>query len=200
MDANQQLITSHPFLPSSASFSSYDISLVDGYNVGLKIEARNGTKISGDSSKYNCGSPECGTPTQPFTAASCPMELRTKVGGYCLSVCQAVVQQNTEDTAYLNGFNQALVCCECDCGPNCGCDDGTNAACKYGCSPLHPTNPPFNYAWQGVCDSSQWPQSSLGISYPEVFKKPCPDAYSWQFDDHNSTYQCHRPNYKLTFY
>ena len=34
----------------------------------------------------------------------------------------------------------------------------------------------------------EWPLSSTGEDYPEIFKKRSPGAYSWQFDDHKSTF------------
>ena len=176
------------------------MSLVDGYNVGMEIKPVSGKKVPGINSRYNCGIPRCGTPSKPFKVSLCPKELRSQNGKHCLSVCQAVVQQNTQGKAFLSGFNKAQVCCECDCGPNCGCQDGKNGACKFGCSPDHPTYPPFNYPWIGVCDATQWPRTSKGGTYPGVFKKQCSDAYSWQFDDKASTYQCTRPDYVITFY
>lgn len=183
---------------------SYDISLVDGYNVGARIQPKGGTKVSNSlpgGAKYNCGPAACGTPARPFLMSACPRELITSNGKACTSVCQAVVHRKTKDPSFVSGFDRNLVCCECGCGPECGCNDGKNPQCRYGCSPDHPTKAPFNYNWMGVCHASKWPKSSLGISYPSVFKQQCPDAYSWQFDDQASTYQCSGfANYKVTFY
>lgn len=155
---------------------------------------------AGANSKYNCDAAQCGTPAQPFALKDCPKELRSKDGTLCLSVCQAVVQKTTQNPDFLKNFDRALVCCECACGPNCGCDDGKNAACKYGCSPDHATYPPYNYEWKGVCDVTKWPKTSKGGSYTSVFKRQCPDAYSWQFDDQASTYRCRRADYTVAFY
>ena len=155
---------------------------------------------AGENSKYNCKTAQCGTPAKPFNLKNCPKELLSIDGKRCLSICQAVVQQNTQDTAYLQKIDRAQVCCECACGPECGCDDGKNAACKHGCSPYHPTSPPYDYQWKGVCDASKWPKSSKGKAYPSVFKSQCPDAYGWQFDDHASTYHCRGADYTVSFY
>lgn len=187
--------------PSASKPDFYDMSLVDGYNVGMQIRPVKGKKVPNVPKQFNCGTAQCGTPKKPFKMALCPKELRTKNNRHCMSICQAVVQKNTQDVAYIKNYNQALVCCSCDCGPNCGCDDGKNAACKYGCSPYHPTQPPYDYTWKGVCDANDWPKSSLdGISYFDVFKRQCREAYSWQFDDLSSTYQCSQANYEIRLY
>jgi hypothetical protein len=179
----------------------YDMSLVDGYNVGMEIRPVNGEKVPNmPNQRYNCGAIQCGTPKKPFKMSLCPKELRTRNNQYCMSICQAVVQKNTQNAAYIKNYNQAQVCCSCDCGPSCGCEDGKNVACKYGCSPFHPTQPPYDYTWKGVCDAKEWPKSSLGMSYTDVFKKQCPDAYSWQFDDLSSTFQCKQADYVITVY
>jgi hypothetical protein len=179
----------------------YDMSLVDGYNVGMEIRPVKGQKLPNFTpAKFNCGTARCGTPTRPFKMSLCPKELRTKNNRHCMSICQAVVQKNTQDVAYIKNYNEALVCCSCNCGANCGCNDGKNAACQYGCSPYHPTQPPYDYPWNSVCDAKEWPKSSLKTSYPDVFKKQCPEAYSWQFDDLSSTYQCKQANYVITLY
>ncbi|KAK9874694.1 hypothetical protein WA026_005514 [Henosepilachna vigintioctopunctata] len=36
-----------------------------------------------------------------------------------------------------------------------------------------------------TCKSSNWPKN-----YPAQFKKWCPDAYSYAYDDHKSTFTC----------
>ncbi|KAI8586066.1 thaumatin-like protein, partial [Geranomyces variabilis] len=58
----------------------------------------------------------------------------------------------------------------------------------------------------GKCRVEDWPTSrspGAGSAFParydEVFKQQCPDAYSWQFDDHKSTFQCVGANYRVTF-
>lgn len=188
----------------TTSMDTYDISLVDGYTLGVRVRPFYSRKYAspppGMNPHFYCKAPICGGPHRPFRVSACPKELLSADGKSCLSVCQAVVQNNTQNNLYLQSFDRDLVCCDCGCGPNCGCDNGQNQACKYGCSPIHPTLPPFNYQWYGVCNSSQWPISSLGTSYPSVFKSICPDAYSWQFDDAASTYQCTKADYAITFF
>jgi hypothetical protein len=39
--------------------------------------------------------------------------------------------------------------------------------------------------------------NGMPCRYDTIFKAPCPDAYSWQFDDMNSTYQCVNADYTV---
>ncbi|KAK9874692.1 hypothetical protein WA026_005512 [Henosepilachna vigintioctopunctata] len=39
-----------------------------------------------------------------------------------------------------------------------------------------------------TCRSSDWPRN-----YPAMFKQWCPDAYSYAYDDHKSTFTCRNP-------
>ncbi|KAJ8919978.1 hypothetical protein NQ315_006508 [Exocentrus adspersus] len=45
-----------------------------------------------------------------------------------------------------------------------------------------------------TCKSSDWAQD-----YPAYFKKWCPDAYSYAYDDHKSTFTCQASKYIVTF-
>ncbi|KAJ8919979.1 hypothetical protein NQ315_006509 [Exocentrus adspersus] len=45
-----------------------------------------------------------------------------------------------------------------------------------------------------TCKSSSWP-----VNYPDFFKKRCPDAYSYAYDDHKSTFTCQAEKYIVTF-
>jgi len=47
--------------------------------------------------------------------------------------------------------------------------------------------------------SQNIPPGSSECSYAKVFSKQCPQAYSWQFNDQESTFQCINPDYKITF-
>lgn len=44
------------------------------------------------------------------------------------------------------------------------------------------------------CQSSNWP-----VNYPAFFKQQCPDAYSYAYDDHKSTWTCRNTNYVVQF-
>ncbi|XP_074028083.1 uncharacterized protein [Leptinotarsa decemlineata] len=45
-----------------------------------------------------------------------------------------------------------------------------------------------------TCRSSTWP-----VNYPNFFKSRCPDAYSYAYDDHKSTFTCRAEKYLITF-
>ncbi|KAJ8919977.1 hypothetical protein NQ315_006507 [Exocentrus adspersus] len=45
-----------------------------------------------------------------------------------------------------------------------------------------------------TCKSSDWP-----VDYPSIFKSACPDAYSYAYDDHKSTFTCKAEKYIVTF-
>ena len=50
------------------------------------------------------------------------------------------------------------------------------------------------YGTSPTCQSSSWPQN-----YPAFFKQQCPDAYSYAYDDHKSTWNCKNTNYIVQF-
>jgi hypothetical protein len=182
------------FTLSETGSDYYDISLVDGYNLPISIRPVQGTykPVNNPSlGKFNCGAPQCTN----FDTEKCPAELQIKgqVGNYCTSICTAVNNPTTVNSpTYISNFNKALVCCSCDCGAHCGCE---NPQCKYGCSPLD--GDPTHHG--GRCYIEDWPLASNGQSYAAVFKNQCPSAYSWQFDDISSTYQCRYGDYEVIF-
>lgn len=42
-------------------------------------------------------------------------------------------------------------------------------------------------------------QRDFPVNYPKFFKDRCPDAYSYAYDDHKSTYTCKASTYLVTF-
>jgi hypothetical protein len=106
-----------------------------------------------------------------------------------------------------------LVCCACGDGRG-GCEVDPNS--HFCCSPYVPHRP----NWGGRCYNEDWPKPSrnfiesiesnptlmqrfrdlkLDVNYASIFKVGCPDAYSWQFDDFQSTYQCRDADYTVIF-
>ncbi|XP_060535382.1 uncharacterized protein LOC132707508 [Cylas formicarius] len=69
---------------------------------------------------------------------------------------------------------------------------GCKSACvafggdQYCCSGAHNT--------PETCRSSDWPQN-----YPAFFKRECPDAYSYAYDDNKSTFTCKAGAYNIAF-
>jgi hypothetical protein len=128
----------------------YDISLVDGYNLPIKIKPIDGTyrKSSFVAKKYDCTAPVC----KHNFLGNCPESLREIKNGRtiaCLSACSR--------------FQTDEYCC-----PN-GSAFGSEKLCK-------------------------------ASSHAHFFKRKCPDAYSYAFDDQESTYVCRSAQGKATGY
>jgi len=188
----------------------YDLSNVDGYNVGMKIEPYNFEMAGVDDPAFDCGNPGCLMDT-----LKCPDELKTVDAEgvtHCLSICQAINNEHqrakharlqelwTETTD--RGFMKDLLCC--DCGLGTGLCEAIGSPCTYGCSPFVNSYTDAAYATR-KCSRipgtylPAWPNASTGENYAAVFNKQCPQAYSWQFNDDQSTYQCRHADYKVTF-
>jgi len=149
----------------------------------------------------------------------CPNELTMIRNGkkYCANLCSAVSDyEHSMKHPFLmsirnNANLRALVCCDCWEGPmpegcgaqRCGGDKDCcgcfNPQSKYCCSPYDHTL--VNVG--GRCEIEKWPRVQsghfTGNTYANVFKEQCPDAYSWQFDDFKSTYQCQNADYEVQF-
>ncbi|KAL0479875.1 hypothetical protein AKO1_007367, partial [Acrasis kona] len=108
-----------------------------------------------------------------------------------------------------------LVCCACGDGKG-GCE--VDHSSNFCCSPYIP-HYDLNIVG-GRCFHEDWPLpnvnfmnrikndtywmsrfNSLGLSvnYASIFKVVCPEAYSWQFDDFSSTFQCRDADYVVDF-
>jgi len=182
----------------------YDLSLVDGFNIPIKIVPVGGMNLTGPG-RFSCGISAC----QAFDCTKVPPELQLKDSSgkvyACMSICIAIYN-DTQRALYPDtlgaiwsgtdprtGFPlKDLVCCSCGQG-NGGCSSTT---CEYGCSPF---NAPSPQEVGGKCYVNNWPVGSNGMRYNEAYSSQCPDAYSWQFDDHQATYQCIGPDYDITF-
>ncbi|KAJ3667167.1 hypothetical protein Zmor_002568 [Zophobas morio] len=73
---------------------------------------------------------------------------------------------------------------------------GTVIACNSACNAFNTDQ----YCCRGAygtpetCKSETWPEN-----YPKFFKDRCPDAYSYAYDDHKSTFTCKAETYLVTF-
>jgi len=182
----------------------YDLSLVDGFNVPIQIVPSNGINQPG-AGYFSCGSPAC----QTLDCTKMPKELQlTDSAGKvyaCVSICIAIYNDTQRNlypdtlgkiwtgTDPATGFPMKdLVCCSCGLG-NGGCSSPT---CEYGCSPF---NAPSPQEVGGKCNVTAWPIGSNGQRYQIAYSSQCPDAYSWQFDDHQATFHCVYPDYEIIF-
>jgi len=181
----------------------YDLSLVDGFTVPMTISQVNRTNTSNVDPRFDCGTAEC----DYFDFNECPPELQLfddqNIIIACMSICTAVNNANQRQKwpILMKIWNSVdpntgyplsdLVCCAC--GPNNGgCHDPRSHYC---CSPYN--HDPAEKG--GKCYVESWPLASTGQRYDQVFKFQCPDAYSWQFDDQQSTYQCIDADYDIDF-
>tara|TARA_B110000908_G_scaffold172283_1_gene238789 strand:- start:8024 stop:9439 length:1416 start_codon:yes stop_codon:yes gene_type:complete len=96
--------------------------------------------------------------------------------------------------------------------------DGNDPNCnQFGCSPWNVSyynnkdnTSVIDYYKKTSCWDSDWPKPYAEwckhanipkeyCNYAHIFKMGCPNAYSWQFDDGNSTYQARLGDYYLEF-
>jgi len=190
----------------------------------MTIEPVRGARVNGVDDKFNCKSPSC----PHFDFSKCPPEtlLLDALGKpiACMSISTALENSTHRKLhPYLeklwNGHSPSnsslqyrrgaqthptkfLVGCACgepssSCPPPCDCSSDSSYYC---CSPY---NLPSPTEIGGKCYVENWPKPSTGGSWPDrydkVFKNQCPDAYSWQFDDAQSTYQCSHADYHVVF-
>ncbi|KAJ3041290.1 hypothetical protein HDV00_009560 [Rhizophlyctis rosea] len=173
----------------------YDISQVDGHNIGIAVTVLKGTKIN-DPEKappaYDCGNPSCRFDIDKM----CPPELTFKSDDQKRVIACGSIHNAVEDLVHRTFNPDPLVKWFNDDNMRhlLGC-----VAPDYGYSKLD-VRPE---AVGNVCDNAEWPSVQEGGNWPnrydEVFKKRCPDAYSWQFDDMSSTYFCLDADYQITF-
>jgi hypothetical protein len=152
----------------------YDLSNVDGHSIGMSIKPIEGQFQQVDDpdlGQYNCGAPSC-----TFDSSKCPEELKVNDGQggvACTSICAAIHNaQQREKHEHLkkifeNEDARSLVCCSSD---------------------QHYDRAPTDeeHVDRKKCLVTNWPKATDGQQYDQVFKSQCPDAYSWQFDDHKS--------------
>ncbi|KAJ3226471.1 hypothetical protein HDU81_007281 [Chytriomyces hyalinus] len=206
-------------LDASGGKDYYDLSLVDGYSIGLGLQVSGGSKV-GDPSLppgFDCGSPVCN-----MDVSKCPKELKSSDPTnpdrpvLCYNINAAVNDdmQRAMNPSLQKYFDDAdmksLLGCSC---PACGAGQGCGEGCSdtgYCCSIMDlrrngtdPNTPPSQQGHGKVCLASSWPApldpGYQDIQYDKVFKNQCPDAYSWQFDDESSLFQCVGAEYELTF-
>ncbi|XP_064617292.1 uncharacterized protein LOC135481389 [Liolophura sinensis] len=113
----------------------YDVSLVDGYNLPLKIVPVAGSYAKG-SGQYYCAVAGC----ERDLNSMCPGELQIHHGGRTVA-CQSACAK----------FNTDAFCCR---------------------------------------GSHGTPQTCPTFSFAQAFKKACPLAYSYAYDDKASTFTC----------
>ena len=191
----------------------YDLSFCDGASkLSLDLKVSNFLPAWANiPPEFNCKNIHC----PKFDFSKCPpeLELRNSKGTVvaCKSICTAATNAKDEllREKEVPGYKAIIhphirsilqqqvrglpmldaVCCACGIGHEGGCTDPESHFC---CAPGSPEN-------GGQCFVEDWPLSTTGERYDQIFKKQCPHAYSWQFDDHSSTYQCAMADFTVTF-
>lgn len=176
-------------------YDTYDISYVDGYNVGIEFKPKEGTYNMDADPDPERKTPWCGT-AGCSKAPVCPDNLKHPDGKSCISPC--------------GKYNDAKHCCVCSktdascvCPTEKGHERSTCCAGSYGCSIKNP-NSPLNM----ICDplgekrpDAAW--ESDGKAYINNIQKVCSYVYAWQYDDFAGTFNCRKTNgmvdYTVTF-
>jgi hypothetical protein len=168
----------------------YDVSLVDGYNLPIAFFPSQGT-------------PSCGVAgvAQTIKVQGIKFKGIHDLGHYAIR--PAIVKNRTSSYQH----NQT----KSNCGA-AGCNRDLNAicpgelaiknsagwtiACKSACLAFNTDQ----YCCRGAygtsdkCNPSDWP-----VNYPAIFKKACPAAYSYAYDDRSSLFTCKSGQYQITF-
>ncbi len=179
--------------------------------------------------QLNCGNPACSTfnmnqcPPELSETTSSGRQICWGLGGASNDPDQRGTSTILQNIAS-NCDQLALVGAACgaeDTGGNsCGTDSAAGCGDSdslYCCSPYN-ENLPAGHGGIGCADATDpnyvnacsgvWPTpdstwcTQEGVSpctYNGVFEQQCSQAYSWQFNDSNSTYQCINPDYQITF-
>jgi hypothetical protein len=173
-------------------YDTYDVSFVDGWGESVAVEAVAGS--FNPQPDPGLQAPWC-TQAGCVSTPVCPSGLSAG-GDSCWSPCQNAVNSGDPTS------EQTKLCCVCSMTNPIACGD---AACAggYGCTPYHTP------AWPAdqVCNpwntdkARAWDTGSL--SYISNLKTACPQAYGWQFDDANATFNCRKTDglvdYTVTF-
>lgn len=167
----------------------YDVSSVDGANIGVAIAPAPGTlnptPPQGTDATYWCKSP--GAACAWNLAATCPDELKLLVNG-TYAGCRSANQVCATDPG-----NATLACAQ--------------TKDLYGCVPGGPNNvsgscysngaqstccgcPSWSPAAACKAHNPAWELPSRPEKYAKVFKDACPSAYSFPYDDPTSTFTC----------
>ncbi|CAH1118896.1 unnamed protein product [Phaedon cochleariae] len=124
----------------------YDVTLVDGFNIGASVQPENGV---GNGGNLSCKPASC---MHEFKR-DCPTELRLNSPHGVLG-CKSPCQTFKTD--------------------------------EYCCRGVHKT--------PSTCKSDTWEND-----YAAMFKKECPDAFSYIFDKDDKTFTCRADHYIITF-
>ncbi|XP_066996906.2 uncharacterized protein [Anabrus simplex] len=100
-----------------------------------------------------------------------------------------------------SGYDCTAAACTANLNTDCPNElrliaNGATVGCKSACLAFNTDQYCCrgNYGTPDRCKSSDWPQN-----YPAFFKQRCPLAYSYAYDDQQSTFTCSGTGYKIIF-
>ena len=144
-DSDQQLnvntLAEFTLGKTAGAMDFYDVSLVDGFNIPVKVTPIPGT-YRNTNDKYYCGSAGC----EHDMNSHCPQDLQIKDKANRVVQCMSACTKYRSDQYCCTGY----------------------------------------YSKADTCKPT-W--------YSQQFKQVCPDAYSYAYDDHTSTFTCPKYSY-----
>lgn len=200
-----------------APLSTTGFALQKGESKPLDVPANWGGRLWGrtlcstdSTGKFTCKTGDCGSGKVECSGAGAKPP--ASLAEFTLDGAD---QKDFYDVSLVDGYNvQMLVAPKGGKGDNCtstGCEtdlngacpselrvagegDGGNAlACRSACEAF---NKP-EYCCNGAFST---PDTCKPTNYSEIFKKACPRAYSYAYDDKSSTFTClEKPDYTITF-
>ncbi|XP_076257666.1 uncharacterized protein LOC143194824 [Rhynchophorus ferrugineus] len=168
-------------------------------------EDQNNHCYTGDcGNKVECGGAG-GTP--PTTLIEITLKGADGLDFYDVSLVDGFNSMASIEPVNGNGDGGQYSCKKSQCGTNINqiCpselqvwnpDHNQVIACNSACNAFHTDE----YCCTGAhstpetCKSTDWP-----VNYPKIFKDACPDAYSYAYDDHKSTFTCRASEYNVNF-
>ncbi|XP_045468649.1 thaumatin-like protein 1b [Harmonia axyridis] len=168
-----------------------------------------------DGGTNHCQTGDCGNRVQCNGAGGAPPATLVEI------TCKGAGGLDYYDISLVDGFNlRASIAPQGGQGDGgqysckrAGCDTEINGRCPgelqqkngqgivVGCKSACLAFNTDQYCCRGAhdkpetCRSSDWPRN-----YPQQFKNWCPDAYSYAYDDHKSTFTCKNvPTYRISF-
>lgn len=146
---------------------TYDVSLVDGFNVPIKIELVPGTgqtgSLPGNLSQYDCtvsGGVKDLLPEFPTSGLTSDLAVRVNNNNLSvMSACTWAMSQSPYDIRWK----------------------------EYCCKDPWGSRQDYTKNGNTMCDPSTWPSD---LQTARFFKTNMPEAYSYAYDDSVSTFQC----------
>jgi hypothetical protein len=189
-------------------YDTYDLSMVDGYNVPFQITPQN----FDTTNPYSPNLPDdlwCTTAGCGSLPTCSPAQLVYWDGVSCLGPCKYV----TRPASTSSKDDRARLCCDnsnctpktsapCNCpGSKCNCENACFDNGGYGCSPIGPGDNDEKCYAHTSGKHGYWGDD--WVKYQNNIIAKCGHVYTWQFKDEDNTFQCRQKgafaDYNITF-